>query len=449
MEKLPEQYNCTVAIVGLGYVGLPLAIEIVKNKPCVREGNKCSRKVIGFDINQERLEQLSKNIDMTNELNDEETKLINQINLTSNIDTLAIADVFIITVPTPIDDLKNPDLSALKSASDSVGNSIKKKYQSKKTNIKPIIIYESTVFPGVTEDICIPILEAASGLKSIEHFYCGYSPERINPGDSSNKLRDIVKITSGQNEESAGWIDNFYGSFINASTHKAESIKVAETAKVIENTQRDLNIALVNELAIICRYQGIDTLDVLKAAKTKWNFHDFKPGLVGGHCIGVDPYYLTYKANLLGYKSEVVLAGRRMNDSIGSWIINELMKNLAEKYLNISDLNILILGITFKENCPDIRNSGVCSIIETLKNYKVNIEIVDPIANINVKQNPYNIKILKEIPFGKKYESVIAAVAHQDFCDLRIDQWLQLLEKKGTFLDIKGIIPRSLNAIRL
>ena len=449
MEILPEQYKCTVAIVGLGYVGLPLAIEIVKNEPCVRKGYKCMRKVIGFDIDQERLKQLSENIDRTKELNDEETKLINKINLTSDIDSLAIAEVFIITVPTPIDDSKSPELSALKSASNSVGNAIKKKYQSRKNNIKPIVIFESTVFPGVTEDICIPIIESESGLKSIEHFSCGYSPERINPGDSSNKLREIIKITSGQNKETTDWIDDFYGSFINASTHKAESIKIAEMAKVIENTQRDLNIALVNELAIICRYQGIDTLDVLKAAKTKWNFNDFKPGLVGGHCIGVDPYYLTYKAKLLGYKSEVVLAGREMNDSIGPWIVNELMKTLAEKYSKFSDLNILILGITFKENCPDIRNSGVYKIIETLKNYKVNIEVFDPIANINENQNLYNFKILKEIPFSKKYASVIAAVAHKEFCNLKIDQWLQLLDKKGTFLDIKGIIPRSLKAIRL
>ncbi len=449
MGKLPEHYNCKVAIVGLGYVGLPLAIEIVKNEPCVRTGAKCFREVVGFDIDKERLKQLSNSIDRTNELSGEETKLINNINLTSNIDSLAIADVFIITVPTPIDDSKDPELSALRSASNYVGKAIKKKYNLKNNIKKPIIIFESTVFPGVTEDICIPIIESASGLKSLKHFCCGYSPERINPGDSSNKLRDIIKITSGQNQETADWIDDFYGSFINAGTHKAESIKVAETAKIIENTQRDLNIALVNELAIICRYQGVDTLDVLKAANTKWNFNDFKPGLVGGHCIGVDPYYLTYKAKLLGYKSKVVLAGRKMNDSIGKWIINELMRTLAEKYSNLSDLNILVLGITFKENCPDIRNSGVYSIIETLQSYNVKIEVVDPIANINQNHNHLNFKLLREIPSSKKYESVIAAVAHKEFCDLRIDQWLQLIDKRGIFLDIKGIMPRSLNAIRL
>ena len=449
MEILPEQYKCTVAIVGLGYVGLPLAIEIVKNEPCVRKGYKCMRKVIGFDIDQERLKQLSENIDRTKELNDEETKLINKINLTSDIDSLAIAEVFIITVPTPIDDSKSPELSALKSASNSVGNAIKKKYQSRKNNIKPIVIFESTVFPGVTEDICIPIIESESGLKSIEHFSCGYSPERINPGDSSNKLREIIKITSGQNKETTDWIDDFYGSFINASTHKAESIKIAEMAKVIENTQRDLNIALVNELAIICRYQGIDTLDVLKAAKTKWNFNDFKPGLVGGHCIGVDPYYLTYKAESFGYSPRLVLAGRTINDAMGEWIAEQIILEMARKNMNLRKANILIMGFTFKENCSDIRNTRVIDLFKYLASYKINLDIVDPLVNKKDVKKAYHIDIKNNIPNNKKYSVVIATVAHSDFINIKVEYWLSLIKSNGFYYDIKGFLPRVLKAIRL
>ena len=448
MSSLPELYKCNVAIVGLGYVGLPLAIEIAKNEPCVKTANKCSRRVIGYDINKDRLNQLSIGQDNTNEISKEDLEIIKEVNLTSNPKDLDEADVYIVTVPTPIDEKKKPELSALLSASEIVGNSIARKFNLKNQTL-PLVIYESTVYPGVVEDICIPKLESSSNLKISSNFSCGYSPERINPGDTKYKLRNIVKVTSGYDELSANWIDKFYSSFITAGTHKAESIKVAEAAKVIENTQRDINISLTNELAIICRFLGIDTLEVLKAANTKWNFLDFKPGLVGGHCIGVDPYYLTYKAELLGYKPKVILAGRRMNDSIGSWITNELIKILKTRYLSLKGLKILILGITFKENCPDIRNTGVINIINSLKIRDIDLDIVDPIANSQQCKKTLNVDILREIPKNKKFNSVIVAVAHKEFINFSKETWQDLITEGGEFLDIKGIIPRSLNAIRL
>ena len=453
----PNLNNCTVAVIGLGYVGLPLAVEIAKLKNCYLTGSELRRRVIGFDINKERLSDLKRGFDRTNEISSNELKEARFLEFTDQEEILSEADVFIVTVPTPVDLSKRPDLTPLKKASSMVGKALRLRSidQSKKSiNCLPIVIYESTVYPGTTEEVCVPILENESGLgfnsqEVNSGFFCGYSPERINPGDSSHRLINITKITSGSNPEVSSWIDSFYGSIVKAGTHKASSLKVAEAAKVIENTQRDLNIALVNELSIIFRRMNIDTLDVLEAAGTKWNFLPFRPGLVGGHCIGVDPYYLTYKSEQLGYYPEVVLAGRRINDGMGEWVVQQLVFEMARKNLMIGSSEVLILGLTFKENCSDMRNTKVIDLINALKKYSIQVDIVDPWVDKLEAKEQYNIEVLKDKKDNKKYSCVIAAVAHNDFKNYSTFEWEKTLLPNGILMDLKGIIPRELNALRL
>ncbi|MBO8219540.1 nucleotide sugar dehydrogenase [Prochlorococcus marinus] len=449
MHLLPKLNNCKVTIVGLGYVGLPLAVQIDKTLNCHKTGQKLRRKIVGFDINQERISELKKGFDRTNEVKDNDLINGNNISFTNLESEIENSDVYIITVPTPIDSFNNPNLKPIEIASKLIGKTLKIRRDNELIKNIPIVLFESTVYPGLTQEICIPIIEAEMVGKVNKDFLCGYSPERINPGDRGRSIGDIVKITSGMDEITANWVDSFYASFIEAGTHKAKSIKIAETAKVIENTQRDLNIALVNELAIICRKLNIDTLDVLEAANTKWNFLDFRPGLVGGHCIGVDPYYLTHRATLAGYSPGVVLAGRRINNYMGDWIIEELVSVMTSEGFTLSRSTFLILGLTFKENCPDMRNSGVIKLIQKIKSYGISIVVVDPFIEKTDKNLPKKIDFYNKIPTNQKFEAIIAAVAHEQFKLLKTEFFKQLIVEKGKFVDIKGIIPRELNPIRL
>ena len=436
--------NSNRAVVGLGYVGLPLAVEFAKPPVCRRTGHLLQRRVIGFDINSQRLGELRQGIDRTNETSAEELEAAQLLEFTSHLAQLAEADVFLITVPTPIDAAKRPDLLPLKKASVTVGQALKLRSSS----TTPFVIYESTVYPGATEEVCVPILEKESNLSFNKDFYCGYSPERINPGDAKHKLTTIVKVTSGSSTEASEWIDSFYGSIISAGTHLASSLKVAEAAKVIENTQRDLNIALVNELSIIFRKLGIDTLDVLEASGSKWNFLPFRPGLVGGHCIGVDPYYLTHKAEELGYRPELVLSGRRINDGMGRWYAELLVLALAERNLPIVGTRVLVLGFTFKENCPDLRNTKVIDLIRCLERYGMNLDVVDPLADPEEACREYGLRVLSEIPSEITYSAVSVAVPHQQFIAFTDDKWENFLSPHGVILDIKGVVPRHLGALR-
>ena len=445
MALFPDLNHCTVAVIGLGYVGLPLAVEFSKPQPCRRTGTPLQRRVIGFDINRLRLDELCQGIDRTNEISREELQEACYLEFTSDPEKLADADVFVVTVPTPIDSAKRPDLMPLEKASAAVGQALKQRCSAG----TPIVIYESTVYPGATEEVCVPILEGESGLVFNQDFVCGYSPERINPGDTEHKLTTITKVTSGSSPEAAAWVDGFYGSIIQAGTHLAASLKVAEAAKVIENTQRDLNIALVNELAVIFRQLGIDTLDVLEAAGSKWNFLAFRPGLVGGHCIGVDPYYLTHKAEQLGYHPQVVLAGRRINDSMGRWLAEQLVLGLAERRQAVVGTRVLVLGLSFKENCPDLRNTKVVDLIWGLQCYGMEVEVVDPWVDPEEAQREYGLSVRAEIPVGSPYGAVAAAVAHRQFAALSSDAWQNLLTPGGVLLDLKGIVPRELGALRL
>ena len=439
---LPKLTECNVTIIGLGYVGLPLTVELALK---VKNSNSYNYQINGFDINKERLNQLIDGFDKTKEIQESTLKKLNNIKYTNNIEDIYETDVFIITVPTPINESKQPNLNPLKEATLSVGKALKKRTKKE----IPVIIYESTVYPGATEEFCIPLLERTSNLKCNLEFVCGYSPERVNPGDSLHSLKNIIKITSGSNELAADWIDKFYSSIITEGTFKAASIKVAEAAKVIENTQRDINIALVNEFAIIFKRLGIDTLDVLEAAKTKWNFLPFKPGLVGGHCIGVDPYYLTYRAELTGYHTELILGGRRLNDGMGELIAKEIIFELAARGHKIKNSRILIMGITFKENCTDIRNTKVIDIINTLKRFKVKTFVFDPWADSKDVKKFYGLEIIKKIPSDEKYSVVISAVAHKEFVNLKPKDWENLIINNGFFYDIKGIIPREINPLRI
>jgi UDP-N-acetyl-D-galactosamine dehydrogenase len=445
---LPPLATCTVAVIGLGYVGLPLAVEFAKPQACVRTGEPLRRRVIGFDINQQRLSELCAGNDRTQETTTEELQAASLLELGSDPDGLAQADVFVVTVPTPIDRAKRPDLTPLEKASVTVGQALKARAAMGATTT-PLVIYESTVYPGATEEVCVPILERTSGLRFNADFFCGYSPERINPGDKEHKLTMITKVTSGSTPDAAAWVDGFYGSIVQAGTHQAPSIQVAEAAKVIENTQRDLNIALVNELAIIFRRLGIDTRDVLEAAGTKWNFLPFRPGLVGGHCIGVDPYYLTHKAEQVGYHPQVVLAGRRINDGMGAWVVEQLVLEMARNGMVIGGANVLVLGLSFKENCPDLRNTRVVDLIEALGRYGMEAMVVDPWVNPQEAQAEYGLDVLAEIPEGCRYSGVVAAVAHRQFEKQPAQMWHNLLEPTGVLLDLKGIVPRELGALRL
>ncbi len=450
---LPPLASCTVAVIGLGYVGLPLAVTFATPGACVRTGLALKRRVIGFDINGQRLEELRAGYDRTHETSAEALQAAVLLEVTADAAALAPADVFVVTVPTPIDSGKRPDLTPLEKASATVGRALKARANGHAATT-PLVIYESTVYPGATEEVCVPILERESSLRFNNPtpgagFVCGYSPERINPGDTEHKLTTITKVTSGSTPAAASWVDGFYGSIVAAGTHLAASIRVAEAAKVIENTQRDLNIALVNELAIIFRQMGIDTLDVLEAAGTKWNFLPFRPGLVGGHCIGVDPYYLTHKAEQLGYHPEVVLAGRRINDGMGRWVVEQLVLEMARRGLVIAGAKVLVLGLSFKENCPDLRNTRVVDLIEALQRYGMEPVLVDPWVDPAEAEREYGLTVLGEIPTGRCWSAVVAAVAHRVFAAQSAAQWRQLQEPTAVLVDLKGIVPRELGALRL
>jgi UDP-N-acetyl-D-galactosamine dehydrogenase len=411
-----------IALIGLGYVGLPLAVEFGKK-----------REVIGFDINKNRIDLLKKNIDPTLEISKKEFIEATHLNFTSNPKDLKDCNIFIVTVPTPIDNHKRPDLTALEKSSETVASILKK---------GDIVIYESTVYPGATEEICVPILEKKSGLIFNKDFYCGYSPERINPGDKKHRLADIKKVTAGSTPEIAIEVDKLYKEIIIAGTHKAESIKVAEAAKVIENTQRDLNIALINELALIFKRMDIDTEAVLKAAGTKWNFLPFRPGLVGGHCIGVDPYYLTHKANEVGYYPEMILAGRRLNDNMGSYVANEVSKLMTKKRIQIAEANILILGLTFKENCPDHRNTRVVDLVKEFKSFSCNVDVYDPWVNKTHVAEEYKIEPIDK-PIKGKYDAIIIAVAHNEFKSLTESQIRTYGKDNHVLYDIKYLLKEN------
>ena len=453
----PDLSKCTVAVIGLGYVGLPLALELAKRKPCFKTGKKLKRNIIGFDINKERIDELKKGYDRTKENVKKNLLGINFIKLTTNIDDIAKADVFIVTVPTPIDEFKKPNLSPIKKASLTVSEALKRRkliQNNSSSNSIPIIIYESTVYPGTTQEICIPLIEKESGFfcdgkKTSNSFGCGYSPERINPGDKNKNITNIVKVTSGSSYEVSKWVNDLYSSFIKAGTHMVKDIKTAEAAKIIENTQRDINIALINELSKIFKLLEIDTLDVLDAASTKWNFLKFKPGLVGGHCIGVDPYYLTYKAESIGYSPEMVLAGRRINDGMSKWIGEQLFLEMNKKNINISNSRILILGFAFKENCPDVRNTKVYDLARILKKHNLKLDIIDPWVDSKEVQDIYQIEVLNSLNNNKNYDVAILAVAHKDFVKMTIKEWEGLIKSNGIFFDLKGIIPRKLSPIRI
>ena len=408
-----------IAIIGLGYVGLPLAAEF---------GKKI--ETVGYDINRVRIEELLVGKDNTLELSEEELRKSKMLRYTSNPEDIQDCNYFIVTVPTPIDIHKSPDLTPLKKSSETVGGFLKK---------DDIVIYESTVYPGATEEVCVPILEKKSGLIFNVDFFCGYSPERINPGDKKHRIKDIKKITSGSNDAIADKVDKLYSSIITAGTHKASSIKVAEAAKVIENTQRDVNIALINELALIFDKIGIDTQEVLKAAESKWNFLPFYPGLVGGHCIGVDPYYLTYKATQLGYHPEIILAGRKINDNMGFYIAGEVSRLMTKKNINIINSNILIMGLTFKENCPDIRNTRVVVLIDEFKSFHCNVDVYDPWVNKEETFIEYGIKTI-DTPMINNYDAVVLAVAHDEFKALTLNQIKSFGRDSFVLYDIKYLL---------
>lgn len=413
-----------IGVIGLGYVGLPLAVEFGKVVD-----------VVGFDINKERIEELKKGYDRTKEVEADELKQSKKLTYSSDLQDLKLVNYFIVTVPTPVDEYKKPDLSPLISASKTVGSVLKK---------GDIVIYESTVYPGCTEEDCVPILEKVSGLKFNVDFYCGYSPERINPGDKQHRVTTIKKVTSGSTAEVAEEVDQLYKKIITAGTHKASSIKVAEAAKVIENAQRDINIAFVNELALIFDRMNIDTHEVLEAAGTKWNFLPFKPGLVGGHCIGVDPYYLTHKAESVGYHPEVINAGRRINDNMGAHIAGKVIKLMAQHQLPVYNANVLVLGITFKENCPDIRNSKVVDVINELKSFGTAVEVYDPQADAAEVKHEYGFDLIAKP--NKKYHAIVLAVSHDEFNTL---DWNSIKEPNTVIYDVKGVLKKSSITARL
>ncbi len=411
-----------ICIVGLGYVGLPLAIEFSKNF-----------KTIGFDISIKRINELKAGKDITLEVETEYLEELDQLLFTSDIEDIQSSDIFIVTVPTPVDENKKPDLIPLVEASKLIGKVLKP---------NNLVIYESTVFPGATEEICAPILSEISNLNLNKDFFLGYSPERINPGDKQHTITNITKVTSGSTQEVAEYVDSLYQTIISAGTFKASSIKVAEAAKVIENTQRDINIALINELSIIFDKLNIDSLEVLEAASTKWNFLPFRPGLVGGHCIGVDPYYLTYKAQEAGYSPEVILAGRRINDNMGHFISNQVVKLMKVKEIEIQNSRILVLGLAFKENCPDIRNTRVIDIVNELKKHNMNIDIYDPWVEKKYANKEFDIEIIQELK-EDTYDAIVVAVAHDKFKEIGAKKIKELGKKNCIIYDVKGILPKE------
>ena len=407
-----------IAIFGLGYVGLPLAVEFGK-----------IYQTTGFDTNISRIKELEDGKDFTNELTFAELRNSKHLKYTTNIDAVEHCNIYIVTVPTPIDEFNNPNLDYITNASSSIGSILKP---------NDIVIYESTVYPGATEEVCVPILESVSGLKYNKDFFCGYSPERINPGDKEHSITTIKKVTSGSNHETANKVDHLYNTIIKAGTHKAESIKVAEAAKVIENTQRDINIALINELSVIFNKLDIDTEAVLEAAGTKWNFLPFRPGLVGGHCIGVDPYYLTHKSIEVGYNPEIILAGRRLNDGMASYVANQVKNLMIDKKIDISDANILVMGLTFKENCPDMRNSKVVDMIRDFQKFGFKVDVFDPWVNKETAIFEHEIEVILE-PVTEKYDAVVLAVDHKEFRMMSLDDIKRYCKDNHVLYDIKYI----------
>ncbi|MDO5685939.1 MAG: Vi polysaccharide biosynthesis UDP-N-acetylglucosamine C-6 dehydrogenase TviB [Neisseria sp.] len=420
--------NLKIAIIGLGYVGLPLAVEF---------GKKLS--VVGFDIHPKRIQELQNGEDHTLEVSPEELKQATQLTYSANLEDLDSCNFFIVTVPTPIDEFKQPDLTPLIKASTSIGKVLKK---------GDVVVYESTVYPGATEEVCIPALEQVSGLKFNQDFFVGYSPERINPGDKLHRVTNILKITSGSTPEVADFIDQVYKLVIKAGTHKAASIKVAEAAKVIENTQRDVNIALINELAVIFNKLDIDTEAVLKAAGTKWNFLPFRPGLVGGHCIGVDPYYLTHKAQSIGYHPEIILAGRRLNDGMGVYVVTQLVKGMIKKKIQVESAKVLVLGLSFKENCPDIRNTKIIDIVTELKEYQIDVDVYDPWVDAQEAEHEYGISPVQFVR-ENSYDAIILAVAHEQFKQMGAAQIHALGKQAHVLYDLKYVLGATEADIRL
>jgi len=417
-----------IAVIGLGYVGLPLAVEFGKKFP-----------VIGFDINRDRVEELVSGHDSTLEVDIAELQGALHLSYSCEIDVLGAANVYIVTVPTPIDNHKQPDLTPLIKASEMLGKVISK---------GDIIVYESTVYPGATEEDCIPVVERASGLQFNVDFFAGYSPERINPGDKEHRVTNILKVTSGSTPEVATFVDDLYKSVILAGTHKASCIKVAEAAKVIENTQRDVNIALINELSIIFSKLDIDTLEVLEAAGTKWNFLPFRPGLVGGHCIGVDPYYLTHKAQAAGYHPEMILAGRRLNDGMGEYVVSQLVKRMVKERIQVEGAKVLVMGLTFKENCPDLRNTKVIDIVSELKEYNIDADIVDPWCSAEEADHEYNLKLESEYR-ENSYDAIILAVGHNEFKEMGAERIRSLGKKSHVLYDLKYVLAKNEVDMRL
>lgn len=417
-----------IAIIGLGYVGLPLAVEFGKIRP-----------VIGFDVSAERIDALREGRDSTLEVSADELRGAEHLSFTTDPADLASATIYIVTVPTPIDAHKRPDLAPLIRASETLGKVLKN---------GDIVIYESTVYPGATEEDCVPVLERVSGLTFNRDFFAGYSPERINPGDKTHRLPDIRKVTSGSTPDVAETVDRLYASIITAGTYKAESIRVAEAAKVIENTQRDLNIALINELAIIFNKMGIDTEAVLKAAGTKWNFLPFRPGLVGGHCIGVDPYYLTHKAEAIGYHPQVILAGRRINDGMGGYVAGQLIKAMLKRRIQVDGARVLVMGLTFKENCPDLRNTRVVDVVRELKDYGVEVDVHDPWADADAARHEYGLELV-HTPQDTWYDGIVLAVAHGEFCELGAKAIRAYGKPRHVLYDLKSVLPASDTCLRL
>ena len=417
-----------LAVIGLGYVGLPLAVEFGKHRP-----------VVGFDINTKRIEALQAGHDSTLEVSDDELAEAGDLQFSSSLSDLEGCNTYIVTVPTPIDDHKRPDLTPLIKASETIGKVLKR---------GDVVIYESTVYPGATEEDCVPVLERVSGLKFNADFFAGYSPERINPGDKNHRLTTITKVTSGSTAEVADFVNDLYASIVTAGTHKAPSIRVAEAAKVIENTQRDLNIALINELAVIFNRMGIDTEEVLKAAGTKWNFLPFRPGLVGGHCIGVDPYYLTHKAEAIGYHPQIILAGRRLNDGMGAYVAGQLVKALLRKRIHVQGSRVLVMGLTFKENCPDLRNTRVVDVIAALQDYGIEVDVYDPWVDTAEAEHEYGITPIRQ-PDGNAYDGIVLAVAHQEFTEIGVDGLRNLGREDHVLYDLKYVLPADQSDLRL
>jgi len=417
-----------IAVIGLGYVGLPLAVVF---------GEK--RAVVGFDINQTRIDELNAGKDVTREVSADELAAASGLLFCTSADDLAQCQVFIVTVPTPIDEFKRPDLTPLIKASETVGKVLKP---------GDIVVYESTVYPGATEEVCVPVLERVSGLRFNQDFFAGYSPERINPGDKEHRITTIMKVTSGSTPAVADEVDALYADIITAGTHKASSIKVAEAAKVIENTQRDVNIALMNELSMIFGRLGIDTHDVLAAAGTKWNFMPFKPGLVGGHCIGVDPYYLTHKAQAIGYHPEIILAGRRVNDGMGPHVAAELVKKMIKAGHTVAHARVLVLGFTFKENCPDLRNTRVIDVVRELKEFGCLVDVSDPWVSSEDVEREYGIALVKAAPKGD-YDALILAVPHNEYLGMAAGDFRAYLKEGGVLFDLKGVLPLGAADLRL